>query len=184
VVLSIFILTKFVHGAWIVVIVIPLLVLLFWAIHRHYTDVERQLTPAVIAPLVCPHNTVVILIEWVHRGVMQALEYAQCLSKYVHAVHVEIDPAETAQVERDWEQLRTEVLLTVVPSPYHIQVLLTYIQEVDTRRGDDRLTVLVPEFVPKWWWQQLLHNQPVFLLKAALLYRPGIVVTSVSYYLR
>jgi hypothetical protein len=52
------------------------------------------------------------------------------------------------------------------------------------RRGDDKLTVLVPEFVPKWWWQQLLHNQPVFLLKAALPYRPGIVVTSVPYHLR
>ena len=139
----------------------------------------------MIEPLVCPHNTVVIPIERVHRGVTQALEYAQCLSTDVHAVHVEIDPAETAQVERDWEQLRTDVPLTVVPSPYRsrIQVLLTYIKEVDARRGDDRLTVLVPEFVPKWWWQQLLHNQPVFLLKAALLYRPGIVVTSVPYHL-
>jgi amino acid transporter len=186
-VVTIFILTKFVHGAWIVVALIPTLVLLFRAINRHYRHVEEQLELEEVRPLGdCRHITVIVPVTRVHRGVVDALEYALCLSKDVHAVYVEVDPAETPKVEENWAKLRMEVPLEVVPSPYRswVGVLIDYINALDARRRDDIVTVILPEFVPSRWWQQVLHNQSIFRLKAALLYRPGIVVTSVPYLLR
>ena len=98
---------------------------------------------------------------------IHVLEYALGLSSDVQAVYVEIDPAETEQVRRDWERLDSGVPLTVLPSPYRafVGVLVDYINAVDAARGDDVLTVLLPEFVTTHWWQQFLHNQPIFLLE-------------------
>jgi hypothetical protein len=85
-----------------------------------------------------------------------------------------------------WSKLGTDVRLEVLPSPYRswVGVLLNYIIAVDARRGDDIVTIILPEFVSSRWWQELLHNQSIFRLKAALLYRPGIVVTSIPFLLR
>ncbi len=185
-VLVIFVLTKFIHGAWIVVVVVPLLVLLFRAIHRYYAHMEEQLTLGDVPALAPRHNTVIIPVLRVHRGLIHTLEYALGLSQDVRAVYVEVDPAETARVQQDWQQLHTDVPLQVLPSPYRsfVGVLLDYINAVDAARGDTVVTVLLPEFVPTHWWQEFLHNQPIFLLKTALHYRPGIVVTSVPYLIR
>jgi amino acid transporter len=186
-VVAIFVLTKFVHGAWIVVILIPALVALFRAIHGHFERVERQLADVEIRPIGdCRHNTVIIPVTRIHPGLFAGLEYARCLSDDVHAVYVEIDPAQTETLRNDWSKLGTDVRLEIVPSPYRswVGVMLRYINAVDERRGDDIVTVILPEFVPSSWWQELLHNQAIFRLKAALLYRPGIVVTSIPYVLR
>jgi hypothetical protein len=117
---------------------------------------------------------------------IHVLEYALGLSRDVQAVYVELDPADTAGVQRDWERLHSDVPLKVLPSPYRafVGVLVDYINAVDAARGEDVVTVLLPEFVTTHWWQQFLHNQPIFLLKTALLYRTGIVVSSVPYHLR
>ena len=187
VVVAIFVMTKFVHGAWIVVILIPILVLLFRAIHGHYQSVERQLEHAEIRPIGdCRHNTVIIPVTRIHPGLTAGLEYARCLSDDVHAVYVEIDPTETETLKEDWSKLGADVRLEVVPSPYRswVGVMLRYINAVDEQRGDDVVTVIVPEFVASNWWQEILHNQAILRLKAALLYRPGIVVTSVPFVLR
>ena len=185
-VLAVFLLTKFIHGAWIVVVVVPLLVLMFKAIHHYYGHINAQLQLGDVPPLVPRHNRVIIPVVRVHRGMIHVLEYALGLSRDVQAVYVEVDPAETARVRRDWERLHSDVPLTVLPSPYRafVGVLVDYINAVDAARGDDVVTVLLPEFVPTHWWQQFLHNQPIFLLKTALLYRTGIVVSSVPYHVR
>jgi len=185
-VLVVFLLTKFVHGAWIVAVVVPLLVLMFRVIHQYYSNMNAQLQLGDVAPLVPRHNRVIIPVVRVHRGMVHVLEYALGLSRDVQAVYVEVDPAETAQVREDWERLHTQVPLKVLPSPYRafVGVLVDYINAVDAARGQAVVTVLLPEFVTTHWWQQALHNQPVFLLKTALLHRTGIVVSSVPYHLQ
>ena len=184
-VLVVFLLTKFIHGAWIVVVVVPLLVLMFRSIHHYYANFDAQLKLGDVPPLVPRHNRVIIPVVRVHRGLIHVLEYALGLSRDVQAVYVEVDPAETNQVRQDWERLHSDVPLVVLPSPYRafVGVLVDYINAVDAARGDDVVTVLLPEFVPTHWWQQFLHNQPIFLLKTALMYRTGIVVSSVPYHL-
>jgi hypothetical protein len=186
-VVAIFVLTKFVHGAWIVVILIPVLVLLFRAIHQHYENLDQQLEIRGIHPVgECRSNTVVIPVTRVHPGVVSALEFAKCLSQNVHPVYVEIDPAQTPARREDWGKLQTDVPIEVVPSPYRswVGVLLRYIGEIRAQHVGDLVTVILPEFVPSTWWQELLHNQSIFRLKASLLFRPEIVVVSVPFLLR
>jgi amino acid transporter len=182
-VLMIFLLTKFVHGAWIVAVIVPLLVLMFRAIHHYYSTLDAQMSLDDVPPLVTRSNRVIIVVVRVNRGMVQVLDYALGLSRDVQAVYVENDPADTPQVQHDWQRLRCEIPLKVLPSPYRafVGVLVDYINAVDAERGDDVITVLLPEFVTARWWQQSLHNQPLFLLKNALLYRTGIVVSSVPY---
>jgi len=184
-VLVIFLVAKFTHGAWIVVVVIPILVYGFRRIHHHYVLVARQLSCDVHKPLGAIRTTVLVPITSVHRGVFPALEYARCMSTDIRAVYVELDPTETPRVQQDWESLHSGIELTVLPSPYRafVGVLLGYINEMDAHRGDAVITVLLSEFIPRHWWQQVLHNQSFLILKAALLYRPGIIVTSVPYHL-
>ena len=125
VVLSVFVLTKFVHGAWIVVVVLPALVLMFYAIGRHYQRIEEQLKCWAVAPVgPGPHNLIVIPVTRVQRGVCEALAYARCVSGNVCAVYIEFDPAETDQVQKDWNALGTGVELEVTPSPYRAYVSL------------------------------------------------------------
>ena len=182
-VLVIFLLTKFVHGAWIVAVIVPLLVLMFRAIHHYYSTLDAQMSLDDVPPLVTRTNRVIVVVARVNRGMVHVLDYALGLSHDVQAVYVENDPADTPQVQKDWQRLRSDIPLKVLPSPYRafVGVLLDYINAVDAERGDDVITVLLPEFVTAHWWQQSLHNQPMFLLKNALLYRTGIVVSSVPY---
>ncbi len=104
----------------------------------------------------------------------------------MQAIYVEVDPSETEQVRQDWERLQSNIPLKVLPSPYRafVDVVVDYINTVDATRGDDMVTVLLPEFVTTHWWQQFLHNQSILMLKTALLYRTGIVVSSVPYRLQ
>jgi hypothetical protein len=169
------------------VVLIPVLVLLFRTIYRHYEKIDQQLQLRSIGPVgECRSNTVVIPVTRLHPGVAAALEFAKCLSRDVHAVYVEIDPAQTPALRAEWGKLQTDVPIEVVPSPYRswVGVLLNYISEIRARHANELVTVILPEFVPSVWWQELLHNQAIFRLKASLLFRPGIVVVSVPYLLR
>jgi amino acid transporter len=186
VVLCVFVLTKFIHGAWVVVVVLPSLVLLFSAIGRHYRRVEVQLTRKALKPVgPPPRNTIILPVPRVHRGVRNALAYARCVSGEVRAIYIEIDPDQTEQVQKDWAALATGTMLEVAPSPYraYVSLLLAYIKRVRAEQTDGVVTVLLAEFVPATWWAEALHNSWIFWLKAALLYQPGIVVTSVPFML-
>jgi amino acid transporter len=187
VVLIVFILTKFIHGAWIVVVVIPLLVLVFRAIQGHYMSVARQLSTDGLEPLRPVNHTVLVPISGVHRGVINALRYAKSISPgNVAAVYVDIDEEATARLREKWERWGQGIKLIVLPSPYRELTgpLLRYIYQLEPGRDEDMITVVIPEFVPAKWWQHLLHNQSSLLLKGALLFKEGINVVNVPYHLR
>jgi hypothetical protein len=185
VVLIIVAVTKTLEGAWIVLLLIPVIVLLFKETRKHYDHVAAQLTLRGYEPARRAHNTVVMPIGGLQRAVVEALRYAETLSDDVRAVYVDIDPRATEQIKRDWTEWGGKVKLIVLPSPYRsvMEPLLDYIKRVELERPDDYVSVILPEFVPKKWWQHLLHNQSALLIKGALLFRPNLVVTSVPFHL-
>ena len=185
IVLVIVAVTKTLEGAWIVLLLIPLIVAVFNATRRHYDHVASQLTLRGYQPERRAHNTVVMPIGGMQRAVVEALRYAETLSDDVRAVYVDIDPKATEQIRRDWDKWGGRVTLVVLPSPYRsvMEPLLAYITQVETERPNDYVTVILPEFVPARWWQHLLHNQSALLIKGALLFRPNTVVTSVPFHL-
>jgi hypothetical protein len=188
VVLMVFIATKFMHGAWLVVVMIPLLVILFLAIHRHYVSVARQLSMEAISDTLEPiKNTVIVPISGIHRGVVNALRYAKSISpESVTAVYVDFDEEATSMLKERWNKLNLGIKLVVLPSPYRelTRPILKFVYRVDRLRDDDIITVVIPEFVPKKWWQHLLHNQSSLLLKGALLFKENVIVTNVPYHLK
>ncbi len=178
--------TKFKEGAWIILLLIPLLVLWFRSVHKHYARVAEQLSLRAWSPERREHNTVLVPISGVHRAVVQALQYAKSISPDVRAVYVDVDPVATAAVRRDWETWGEGVPLVVLTSEFRsvMEPLLEYIEQVDAERPDDFVIIVLPEFVPARWWHHLLHNQRALLIKGALLFKPNTVVTSVPFHLR
>jgi hypothetical protein len=167
--------SKFLNGAWIVIILIPALVVVFQKVHEHYLGVSSELTLQGLPPSLKPTPTprLVIPISGVHRGTVEALRYARSISNEVTAVYVETDPGRADRVKKEWEIWGQEVPLVVVSSPYRsiIGPFLDYLNETDQQINDGQLaTVLLPEFVPAHWWQNLLHNQTATLMRLALLY--------------
>lgn len=186
IVLCVFIATKFIHGAWIVVVVIPLLVLLFRAIHKHYVMVATQLSTDGLRPLQPIKHRVIVPISGIHRGVVCALQYAQSIaSDRVQAVYVDFEEEATANLKDKWERWGAGIQLVVLPSPYRelTRPLLRYINRLARENSNDMITVVLPEFIPAKWWQHILHNQSSLLLKGSLLFKRGVIVTSVPYHL-
>jgi amino acid transporter len=177
--------TKFMLGAWIVVILIPMLVLMFLRIRSHYLDVARRLSLENYPAPTAFHHTVCVLVPKVHRGVIPAIAYARSITEDVRGVYVEIDPQESARVHEKWARWAPDIPLVVLDSPYRalIEPIMSYLDEVERERPDDVVTVVIPEFVAKRWWEKLLHNHSGLMLKFALLRQPRIVVTNVRYYL-
>ncbi|MBS1966915.1 MAG: APC family permease [Chloroflexi bacterium SZAS-1] len=179
--------TKFLEGAWAVLLLIPIMVVVLRSIHTHYVAVARQLSLADASPpTAVRRHTAVVLISGVHRGVVPALQYALSIAPdNVTAVYVDLDADATARLKEKWKQWGSGVPLTVLPSPYRslLRPLMAYIDEVDAQYDDDVLTIVLPEFVPSKWWQHLLHNQTALLIKASLLFSKGKIVTSVPYHL-
>jgi hypothetical protein len=172
-------------GAWIVIVLIPLLVLMFLKINRHYRDLGRRLSMEDFVHPQPLHHTVCVLVPNVHKGVIPALEYARSLSSDVRGVYVEIEPEDTAKVQEKWSRWASDIPLVVLDSPYRalIEPVLRYLEEVEAEREDDVVTVILPEFVTTKWWEKLLHNHSGLLLKFALLRTRGVVVTNVRYHL-
>jgi amino acid transporter len=185
IVLFVVAITKFREGAWIIIVLIPVLVAHFTSIHRHYAKVAQQLSLKGLAVPEKKHNTVIVPIGGVHRAVVQALEYARTLSDDVRAIYVDVDPHATQEIRDTWEHWGKGIRLEILASPFRsvMEPLLEYIELTNDERPDDFITVLLPEFVPARWWHHLLHNQRALLIKGALLFRRHIVVTSVPYHL-
>lgn len=185
IVTAIFAVTKFREGAWIVLILIPLLVFGFSGIHRHYRRLARRLSLDEFAepPRVTRHR-VIMPISGVHQGTLAALRYAQVLSEDVTAVHVCLDPDDAEKIRLKWDMWGKAVRLVILDSPYRLMIepLLRYIEEVSAQRQPNEIiTIVVPQFVPKNRWANLLHAQTATWLRLALLFKPGIVVTDVPY---
>ena len=187
IVLLVIAITKFSHGAWAVILLIPLLVLMFRAIHRHYLDIARQLSTEGIQPHdVVARNIVLVPISGIHRGVIYALDYAKSIAPgRVTAIYVDLNEEATRKLREKWSTWGKGAELVVLQSPYRslTKPLLRFIERASRQDENAMITVLLPEFVPARWWHQLLHNQSSLLLKGALLFRKGVIVTSVPYHL-
>lgn len=185
-VLIIVVMTKTLDGAWIVLVLIPILVTVFKLTRSHYESVAGQLSLTNVVVDTTPHGHIVIVpIGGVHRAVIEALRYASALAKDVRAVYVNVNPESLVQLKKDWPVWGSHVKLVVLQSPYRsmTEPLLDYIDRMETEHPDDYITVVLPEFVVKHWWHHLLHNQSAMVLKAALLFRPRVVTTSVPFHL-
>ncbi len=185
VVLLVVVVSKFTIGAWIPAVVIPLIVLLFKGIGRHYRHVDSVLAvPRGWRPVRHTH-TVVVLVGRVHRGVLAALTYAKSLAPDRRvAVSVVTGPEEAERIQAQWDEFNIDVPLHIELSPYRELTgpVRRYLDELDAKYDNDIITVMLPEFVLTKWWQQLLHNQSALALKARLLFRPNTVVMSIPYH--
>jgi hypothetical protein len=177
--------TKFTHGAWAVLVLIPLLVLIFQAIHTHYVRVAEQLSLTTAdKPHAVRRLTAVVLVSGLHKGTLPALQLAKSLAPdNVTAVTINLDPEHIEKIHARWREWGCGVPLVVLESPFRslISPLLKYLEEVGSRYKDDELMVILPEFVPAHWWEHLLHNQTGLILRTALMFRAGKTVISVPY---
>jgi len=186
--------SKFTSGAWITILLIPLIVFGFLRIQHHYREVKQQLSLHGYPPSLRPISParVVIPISGVHRGMINAVLFARAISSNVTGVYVELDENSGSHVIKQWKEWWPDLPLVVIPSPYRSIVgpLLNYLEKTDLEYNDGQLAVVVlPEFVPTHWWQNLLHNQEALIIKAALLYgrrRAGgeRIVIDVPYHLK
>lgn len=187
IVMVVFAVTKFSQGAWVVVIVIPALVVFFFAIHRHYRNVAAALSLSDYDPTAQPMtNTVVVLVGTVHRGTIAAAHYARLIAATdLRAVHISTDADETAKVKARWEQWMPDMPLVIVESPYRrtIKRITHYVHTVAAETNADRVTIVIPEFIPARWWHHLLHNQTALLIKRAFLFDRKAIVVDVPYHL-
>jgi amino acid transporter len=184
-VMLVFAITKFEDGAWIVLLLMPSLVVIFSAIHRHYRTLAAHLSLEHYgAPPPVLRHRVILPISGVHRGSLAALRYARSLSDDVTAVHVSLDPVEAERIQRKWEMWGEGVRLVILDSPYRLllEPLLGYIQEIaDKQQPNETITIVVPQFVSHRRWANILHTQAAFILRLALLFKQGIVITDVPY---
>ena len=186
IVLIVIVTSKFTDGAWIPAIVIPLLVMLFKAIKRHYTRVEAALKVASDYHAPRHTHTVVVLVGQVHRATLAALAYAKSLAPdRLVAMSVVSDPEQAEAIQRQWAEFHLDIALEIRLSPYRdlSGSVVEFIDEMDQAYENDIVTVILPEFVLTRWWEQLLHNQSALMLKARLLFRRNTVVVSVPYHI-
>ncbi len=181
----VFAVTKFRDGAWVILLVIPSVVAVFYRIHRHYREISAQLSLEDYGPPPrVDRHRVILPISGIHRGTVAGLRYARALSDDVTAVYISNDPAQAAAVETKWGLWGAGTRLVVVDSPYRllIEPLIGYIRDIAKRRQPNEvITIVVPQFVPRRQWHNLLHAQTAVLLRLALIFEPGIVITNVPY---
>ncbi|MEW5956784.1 MAG: APC family permease [Chloroflexota bacterium] len=186
IVMVVFATTKFLDGAWVIILLVPILVAGFFAIHHHYRSLARNLSLEDYGvPAHPPRHRVIILISGVHRGTLEALRYARFLSDDITGVHVSINPDEAKKVRDKWEQWGQGIRLVILDSPYRLllEPILEYIEKILAQcQPNELLTIIVPQFVPKHWWHNLLHTQTAIMLRLVLLSKPGVVVTDVPYH--
>ncbi len=181
----VFAITKFADGAWIMIILIPTLITIFFSIHRHYKNLARQLSLDTGGVHIRRGTTRVIMpISGVHKGTLQALHFARTLSNDITAVHICTNPDDMEAIRTKWAKWGEGVRLVTINSPYRLflEPLLEYINKVDAvRKKDELITIVVPQFVSRHWWSSYLHARTADSLRDALLQRTGVVITEVPY---
>jgi hypothetical protein len=177
--------TKFLGGAWIVVLLIPTLVFIFFRIKAHYRSVAEQLSLKNYRPRQGVRHHVLVLVPDIHRGVIPALQYARSISPDARGLHVSIDPTREQRLRERWTLWSRGVPLVVLPSPYRSLVtpVLDYVDNLQKQEKNSLITVVVPEFVPTGWWPNLLHGQAGLILNIRLRSRRNVVVTNVPYHI-
>ncbi len=186
IVLAVIAATKFIHGAWMVIALIPVMTAVFRRIHEHYTLLAKQLSLQGFEPKKFREQIAVVPVSGIHRGVVTALQYAKTLSPHVEAVYVDLDVDATEALRRQWDMWSGGTDLVILDSPYRsvLGPLLEYIDGLERSHPDALITVVLPSVVPAKWWHNLLHNQTAWFIKGALLFKKRvIVVTDVPHYL-
>ena len=186
VVLAVILISKFTEGAWVPTVVIPLITLLFLAIHRHYQRVREavRLRPDDLDEVV--RHTVVVLVTGPTRPALHAIRYARAMQPdHLFALMVVEDGSRSEGIVQAWDDLGLGVPLEIIEDDYRdlTNPIVDYLDRTDARWADDTLTVMIPEVVVQRWWENLLHNQSALMLKARLLYRRNTVVTSIPWHL-
>ncbi len=192
-VLTVIVLTKFVAGAWVVVVAIPLLVWIFISINRHYKYVAERLSINDLAPrgyIPRPRtervtHPAIVIIGSLNRGTVEALDYARSIADEIIAVHVDIGSTDRQKLRDRWEELESDIKLVILDSQFRslVEPIVDYISSYEKEHPDVLSTVIIPAFVTRNWWEGLLHNQTTWFIKAALLGKRSRVITTVRYYL-
>jgi amino acid transporter len=175
--------TKFTTGGWIIAVIIPLIILLLRKIHRHYTEFMEQIRFTGQSPITPLHHTVIVPVNGITKATSGALVYATTISDDVIAVYIEVDRRDTARMQAEWEAWDIGVPLEVVPSPYR-SILRPLVEFVDNLRmvtPGELVTIVVPEIVPKRWWEHLLHNKTALYIRTSFLFKPNVVVTAIPF---
>jgi amino acid transporter len=185
VVTVVFAVAKFRDGAWIIVLILPTIVLALFAIHRHYQELALDLSLEKYGePPPSRRHRVLLPVSGIHRGSLKALDYAISLSDDVTAVHISIDHEQGLDLEAQWKLWGRGIRLVVIESPYRtfVEPFLEYVNEIsDVLQPTERVTIVVPQYVPTHWWHNLLHTQTAFWLRFMLLNKRDIVITEVPY---
>jgi amino acid transporter len=185
-VLVIIVITKFTHGAWLVLVAMPILFALMKSINKHYSHVSAQLVPDSDARMLPSKVHAVVLVSKVHKPTLRALAFARATRPdELTALTVNVDDDDTRRLQADWERFDIPVPLTVVESPYReiTRPVVDFVKGI--RRGGPRelIVVFVPQYVVGHWWENLLHNQSALRLRARLQFQPGVMITSVPWQL-
>jgi hypothetical protein len=186
VVMVVFAVTKFAEGAWVILILIPLLVYLFFTIHGHYKDLASRLSLDKFSglPARSSRHRVFMPVSGIHQGTLEALHYAKLLSDDVTAVHISMDPEETEKVQKKWKVWGEGTRMVILDSPYRLMVepLLDYLENIiEKRQANETITIIVPQFIPSKRWHNALHMHTAEVLRQELLSKRGVVVTDVPY---
>jgi amino acid transporter len=187
VVLVVVLVTKFTHGAYLVVIAIPVLYVMMQGIHRHYTRVREELLPDDDSEKLPSRVHAIVLISTLHKPSQRAIAFARATRPdTLTAITVNVDEADTLALRRLWEQHGVKIPLKVIESPYReiTRPVVHYVKNLRRTSPRDVVCVYLPEYVVGHWWENLLHNQSSLRLKGRLLFEPGVMVTSVPWQLR
>jgi amino acid transporter len=179
-------LEKFFDGAWAVILVGCGLLFLFLRVRAHYDEIRLLLNPVNYPVHRRPlKNTVLVLVQGVHAGTLSALDYARSISSNCKAVFIATDSEQTEMIKSQWQEYAPDIALVVIASPYRslLAPIMLYLDQVHAESPDGRITVIIGEFVPKTWWENMLHGNTGLLLKLALLGRKDVVVANVRYWL-
>jgi len=178
--------TKFTEGAWLIVVALSVIITLFTLIKKHYIYLSSELSVSPTETLPSVHQTVLLLVPRLHRGVLQAIAYARSMAKDVRAIHVTLDPSTVGQIKEDWNRFGADIPLVILESPYRsfIEPIIDYIDQTIEEDSSGMITVIVPQAVPKRWYHSILHNNAAVPLKLALASRKNVVVTNVRYFLK
>lgn len=186
-VLIIVLTTKFTHGAYLVVIAMPILYVLMRSVRRHYDRVAQELAPAVDEKVTLPSRVhAIVLVSKIHKPTLRALAYARASRpSTLEGVTVSVDPGDTKEMSADWERRGISVPLKILDSPYReiTRPIVEYVRGLRRASPRDLVTVYIPEYVVGHWWENLLHNQSALRLKTRLRFTPGVMVVSVPWQL-
>jgi amino acid transporter len=175
--------TKFTAGGWIIALIIPMIILVLRKIHAHYLEFANEIRFLGQSPITPLHHTVIVPVNGITKATSGALVYATLISDEVLAVYIEVDERHTARMRAEWEAWDVGVPLVVVPSPYRsiLKPLVEYVENLRMVSPGELVTIVVPEIVPKRWWEHLLHNKTALYIRTAFLFKPNVVVTAIPY---